>query len=205
MITLDLPTPARMRPRWAAFAAVLAARGWVDGCRADGDLWHYDDGGGNWCDLHRIDAERYVLVGNDHEYSETYFRAAAEFFQEEETDLLAGAPDWWEPPVVAGMAAMDWVGFAYGFEAGTWRRAEYDRSDGFTSLNPPILTDEGCRDLAVEFAKDAPGLDGADPDPRAFDAMLAADGRLTEGMVRYFVPGWDAAAGVEAAAAFLEP
>jgi hypothetical protein len=201
MITLDLPTPGRMRPRWAAFAAVLAARGWGDGCRADGPRWHYDDGGGNWCDL-VVSGDRAVLVGHDHEYSDTYFRTAAEYFQEEETDLLAGAPDWWAPPAEAAMAEGSWVGFVYGFEAGTWRRAEYATSDGFTSLNPPILTDAWCRELACEFAKKAPGLSG-DPDPRAFDAMLAADGRLTEGMLEDFVPGWDAAAGVRAAAAFL--
>lgn len=32
---------------------------------------------------------------HDHEYSETFFRDAAEYFEEEETDLLAGARDNW--------------------------------------------------------------------------------------------------------------
>ncbi|WP_181783428.1 proteophosphoglycan 5, partial [Pseudonocardia pini] len=171
MITLDLPTPAEMRGRWAAFAAVCAARGWGDGCRADGPRWHYDDGGGNWADLHLFPGERAVLLGNDHEYSETYFRGAAEYFGEPETDLLAGAPDWWAPPAEAAMAAGEWVGFVYGFDGG-WQRAEYAIPDGFASVGLPAVSDEACRDLALAFVEKAPGLEGRDPDPRAVDALV---------------------------------
>jgi hypothetical protein len=120
LVTLDLPQPRRMRGRWAAFAAVCAARGWGDDCHADGPVWHFDDGGGNWADLHHVGAGRAVLIGHDHEYSDTYFAAAAEYFEKPETDLLGGAPDWWAPPARAALDRGLWVGFVYGYEDGVW-------------------------------------------------------------------------------------
>ena len=205
LITLDMPGPREMRGRWAAFAAVCAARGWGDSCHALGAVWHFDDGGGNWADLHHLGPGRGVLVGHDHEYSDTYFAAAAEYFQEPETDLLADAPEWWAPPARAAMERGLWVGFVYGFEDGVWRRAEYEVSDGFTSVGLPAVDDERCRELAVEFSKDAPGLAGRDPDPRAVDALVAADAEVTEAHVRAVIgpTGWDPAAGASAARGFL--
>jgi hypothetical protein len=205
LVTLDLPAPREMRGRWAAFAAVCAARGRPRGCHAAGDVWHFDDGGGNWADLHHVDGGRAVLVGHDHEYSDTYFGAAAEYVQEPETDLLAGAPDWWAPPTRAATDRGLWVGFVYGYEDGAWRRAEYERSDGFTSIGLPAIDDERCRDLVVAFTAGAPGLTGGQPDPRAVDALIAADADVTEAHVRALIgpTGWDAAAGAAAAQAFL--
>ncbi|QHD84107.1 hypothetical protein GR168_00790 [Gordonia sp. JH63] len=51
--TVGLPTPGDMKPRWAAYAALLAVRGerWAQGAHATAHGWHYDDGGGNWADL----------------------------------------------------------------------------------------------------------------------------------------------------------
>jgi hypothetical protein len=206
LVTLDLPAPHEMRGRWAAFAAVLAARGWGRGCHATDTVWHFDDGGGNWADLHHLDGGRAVLVGHDHEYSDTYFGAAAEYFQEPETDLLAGAPDWWAPPARAAMDRGLWVGFVYGYENGVWHRAEYELSDGFTSVGLPAVDDERCRELVVEFTQEAPGLVGGAPDPRAVDALVAADADVTEAHVRALIgpTGWDAAAGAAAARAFLQ-
>ena len=205
LVALDLPAPREMRGRWAAFAAVCAARGWGTGCHADGTVWHFDDGGGNWADLHHVGDGRAVLVGHDHEYSDTYFGAAAEYFQEPETDLLADAPGWWAPPAQAAMDRGLWVGFVYGYEDGGWRRAEYELSDGFTSVGLPAVDDERCRELVVEFTKEAPGLAGGAPDPRAVDALIAADAHVTEAHVRALIgpTGWDAAAGAAAAQAFL--
>jgi hypothetical protein len=145
LVTLDLPQPRRMRGRWAAFAAVCAARGWGDDCHADGPVWHFDDGGGNWADLHHVGAGRAVLIGHDHEYSDTYFAAAAEYFEKPETDLLGGAPDWWAPPARAALDRGLWVGFVYGYEDGVWRRVEYDVADGFSAIGLPALDDERCR------------------------------------------------------------
>ncbi|GAA1261716.1 proteophosphoglycan 5 [Saccharothrix xinjiangensis] len=197
MREVQLPDPVWMRARWAAFAAVCAARGWGDSCHAAGSTWHYDDGGGNWADLVHVGAGRAVLLGHDHEYSETYHNRAAEYFGEPETDLLAGAPDWWAPPVRAAEEAGLWVGFAYGFEDGAWRRADYDADDGFDSVNPPFADEARCRELIDEFTRGHAG--GA-----AVDALVAADADVTEELVAAVVgPGLDARAGAAAARAFL--
>ncbi|QFZ16612.1 hypothetical protein [Saccharothrix syringae] len=197
MREVELPPPTRMRARWAAFAAVCAARGWDANCHAAGSVWHYDDGGGNWADLHFTGGGRAVLVGHDHEYSETYHNRAAEYFGEPETDLLAGAPDWWAPPVRAAEASGQWVGFAYGFADGTWLRADYDVDDGFGALDPPFADTGRCRDLIADFT-------GDHADPAAVDALIAADADVTEELVAAVVgPDLDAAAGAAAARRFL--
>ncbi|MCO1654991.1 proteophosphoglycan 5 [Pseudonocardia humida] len=203
LVTLDLPRPDEMRGRWAAFAAVCAARGWSDSCRAEGGRWHYDDGGGNFADLVHVGAGRAVLIGNDHEYSDTYFATAAEYFGEEETDLLAGAPDWWAPPARAAMDRGEWIGFVYGFDGTTWRRAAYDKQDGFASVALPAVDERRCRELIEEFTQDAPGLAGP-PSPDAVAALIAADGDVTPDLLGRVVGtgGWDLTAGAAAARAF---
>jgi hypothetical protein len=42
---------------------------WGSMCRADGPVWHFDDAGGNWIELHHLGEDRAVLTGHDHEYS----------------------------------------------------------------------------------------------------------------------------------------
>ena len=202
LVPVDLPSPTTMRGRWAAFAAILGARGWGRGAFAEpGRRWHYDDGGGNWADLYLVGEGRAVLVGHDHEYSDTYFREAATYFQEEETDLLAGAPEWWAPPVEATAAQELWVGFVYGWDGAGWSRAPYELSDGFASLHPVFVDDERCREMIVEFVEN----EAPHPvRPDAVDALIAADAALTPELLRAVadVPEWDMAAGVAAAAAF---
>ncbi|MCG7634536.1 hypothetical protein MHN80_19670 [Gordonia McavH-238-E] len=145
--TVDLPAPAEMRSRWAAYAALLAVRGerWAQGAHATPDGWHYDDGGGNWVDVVLVGADRAVLVGHDHEYSETYFREGATYFGESETDLLGGAPPWWEPAIASHLERQRtdgmWIGFVYGFD-GRWTRSGYDLADGFTSVGLPFTDDQ---------------------------------------------------------------
>ncbi|XVV07054.1 proteophosphoglycan 5 [Actinosynnema sp. CA-248983] len=200
LVEVELPDPLRLRGRWAAFAAVCAARGWGGSCHAEGPVWHFDDGGGNWADLHHLGGGRAVLLGHDHEYSETYYANAAEYF-EEETDLLAGAPDWWSPPVRAVVDGGAWVGFVYGFEDGRWLRAPYELDDGFDSVGLPALDDERCREVIAEFTRDAPSR----PAAPAIDALIAAGGDVTEAHVAAVVgTGWDVAAGVAAARRFRE-
>ena len=157
MTTLDhvltridhLPRPDDLAPGWAAIAAVLATRGprWATSAFADGDTWHHDDGGGNWADLVHGDHGRAVLIGHDHEYSDTYFRDAAEYFGEPETDLLAETPDWWAALSATHLDAIrtqgGWVGFVYGFDGSSWWRATYAPDDGFASLALPFLTRRG--------------------------------------------------------------
>lgn len=207
LVALDLPAPEQMRGRWAAFAAICAARGWGDMCRADGPVWHFDDGGGNWAELHHLGAGRALLTGYDHEYSETYYGPAAEFFGEEETDLLAGAPDWWRPVVRRSLEEKQFVGFVYGYDAATgrWLRAEYDAEDGFGSVGLPALSLESTRESIVEFSREAPGLGGAEPRPEAVDALIAADADVTAAQVSAVIGaggGWDAEAGAAAARKF---
>lgn len=201
---LDLPEPARMRGRWAALAAVLAARGWGRHCCATGPVWHYDDGGGNWVQLHHVDRDRAVLVGHDHEYSETYFGTAADYFDEPQTDLLAGAPPWWGQPAGTAMAAGLWVGFVYGFADGGWQRADYDVEDGFAAVALPALDDESSRDHIITTAADSPGLTGK-PDRAAVDALLAADAHITHAHLAAVIgsAGWSVPAGVAAGHEFL--
>ena len=113
LVTLDLPSPSSLRGGWAAISAVCTSRGWDDCAFATNKEWFYHDGGGNWARLRFLGDGRAVLMGNDHEYSEAYFGAAAEFFEEEETDLLADAPEWWSRNIEPSPFS-DWVGFIYG-------------------------------------------------------------------------------------------
>jgi hypothetical protein len=54
------------------------------------------DGSGDWFQLHRVDADRALLVGFDVEDTETRFAAAVTWLAaNDETDLLAGVPEWW--------------------------------------------------------------------------------------------------------------
>ncbi|MEL6616095.1 MAG: proteophosphoglycan 5 [Bacteroidota bacterium] len=199
LVSLDLPSPASLRPGWAALAAVYAARGWTDVCATDRE-WMYHDGGGNWACLRFHGADRAVLFGHDHEYSETYWGPAAEYFGEEETDLLAGAPDWWSTDLTPPSFGT-WIGFVYGWDGERWHRAPYAKHDGFRSVG--LI--EACLNAAehlVPFAKDAPGLED-EPDTDALRALVAADADLSAEIVDAAVPGWDTAAGVSAGRAFL--
>ncbi|MET3861641.1 hypothetical protein ABIE38_002577 [Dietzia sp. 2505] len=181
MREIDLPRPDTMAPRWSALAAVLAAYGprWAESAYSDGSTWHYDDGGGNWADIRFVGNERAVLLGHDHEYSETYFRGAAEYFREPETDLLAGCPPWWAEAIGDYLERIDthgmWIGFIYGYDGGTWTRADYSADDGFSSLNLPVLDDRPV--LKQIFDQLTMSIGGrpaaADPDPRDLDRMLA--------------------------------
>jgi hypothetical protein len=207
LVAVDLPAPDQLRGRWAADAAVNAAVGWADTCRADGRVWHFDDGGGNWCDLILLDGGRAVLQGNDHEYSETYFRYAATYFGEEETDLLAEAPEWWGaqlPPDVEG----EWIGFIYGYENGSWQRAGYDLEDGFSSVGLPAKSDDdllrAINDVVPHFAKEKLGDESYAPPHEDILALAAAGPALTEAQLAAVfgpVPA-NLAAGVAAARAF---
>ncbi|MET0134073.1 MAG: proteophosphoglycan 5 [Kibdelosporangium sp.] len=206
LVSLDLPAPGELRARWAAYAAVLASIGHADGCHAAGQVWHFDDGGGNWCDLIVLDGGRAVLQGNDHEYSDTYFREAAAYFDEPETDLLADAPAWWGehlPPIAEG----EWVGFVYGYD-GAWQRAEYDLTDGFTAVGLPALSDDrlvrSVTDYVTQYAADQPGPATYEPTRASVLALAAAGPGLTEGhLAAVFGPApADLGAGVTAARAF---
>ncbi|WP_406144238.1 proteophosphoglycan 5 [Streptomyces sp. NBC_01012] len=210
LIPLDLPDPMSLRGRWAALAAVEAAVGRGDDCKADGPLWHYDDGDGSWADLHRIEGGRAVLLGQDRHDSRTFYAEASDFFEEEETDLLAGAPEWWEPAVrrVRDSEQQLFLGFVYGFDGSGWYRAEYDLEDGFGSVGLPALSADRTRErihATVQAAVQAAvrsavrqgsggggrrAADGAERevDPGAVDALIAADGAVDAALVAAAAP-----------------
>ncbi|MTE22383.1 proteophosphoglycan 5 [Streptomyces sp. TRM43335] len=178
LVALDLPEPTRLRGRWAAWAAVHAAMGRSDECRADGSVWHYDDGGGNWVDLHRLGGGRAVLVGNDHECSPE---------PDEFPDLVPEVPDWWRPPLRDAVRENENVAIVYGFDGTVWRRVDYGMDDGFSAVNLLALTRERTRRRIL----DACGYDSSGchdptlprPSDESIDALIAADGDITEELV----------------------
>lgn len=202
LVELDLPSPAELRGGWAAMAAVCTARGWDDVVYALPDQWCYHDGGGNWACLRFQSADRAILLGHDHEYSETYFGKAADYFDEEETNLLAEAPQWWADnlnPQPFG----EWIGFVYGWNGQTWQRARYDCSDGFEDIG---LLRSCSWNTTVELAaycSEAPRLNGRPPNSSALTALVKADANVTRQFLDAVVPGWDIDAGITAAQKFL--
>ncbi|MFB4197685.1 proteophosphoglycan 5 [Streptomyces carpaticus] len=200
-IPLDLPPPAALRGRWAASAAIAHATGHGTGCWADGPLWHYDDGGGNWLQLHHTGRGRAVLLGHDHECSPE---------PEETPDLLAGAPPWWHPPVREAVAAHEFLGFVYGFDGTGWWRAPYDVHDGFTDIGLPALSAERTRQRITDACSYDPTTGRHAPHrplPQAasIDALIAADAEVDATLVAAVIGphGGDPQAGAAAARAFL--
>lgn len=201
LITIDLPAPALMRGRWAAWAAVSRAMGSGQGCYAKGPVWHYDDGGGNWIDLHFVGDGRAVLTGNDHECSPD---------PEDDFDPMNGAPKWWEPPFREAVRAQEHVAVVYGFDGTSWQRVESDAEDGFSAIGLPALTVERTRlRIANCFryhpftGQDGPAVSG--PSDEAVDALIAADADITEELVAAVVgtEGCDPAGGAAHAREFL--
>ncbi|MDO5498442.1 MAG: hypothetical protein Q4F67_02030 [Propionibacteriaceae bacterium] len=185
LVPVEMPSPDTMAGPWSVAAALNILQGWGDDdCNAhDGDFW-FHDGGGNWCKLFRFADGRAVLMGHDHEYSETYFAEAAEYFEEPATDLLAGAPAWWAQVAQdqALRGDMPWVGFIYGWDGTGWSRAPYAADDGLTSLNPPLVRDRVLDQLDDEFpdAGEAECRALIDAAPNLTRAHLEALGTLSE-------------------------
>ncbi len=202
LVTVDIPSPKTLRGGWAALAAVMAARGWGQEVYASERQWHYHDGGGNWASLRFKAKDQIVLLGHDHEYSDTYYGAAAQYFDEPETDLLRGAPVWWGFDL--DPLPFDWIGFVYGWDGARWQRAQYDKDDGFTGVNLLRACSINELDLLREFCLDAPGLNGQPPSDEALKALVAADANLSREMLEAVIPGWDLDAGIAAAAKFLQ-
>lgn len=203
LVQLDLPDPKAMRGPWAALAAVQAAAGHGERCRALGSLWHYDDGHGSWADLHHLDEGRAVLLGQDRNESATFYAEASDFFEEPETDLLAGAPGWWEPPVRGAREEQLFLGFVYGYDGSLWWRADYAAEDGFEALRLPALSSEGTREAVVTVVRRAAGSGVPEPSQESVGALIDAGAAPDPAAVAAVVPaGWDVDAGVAAARAF---
>jgi hypothetical protein len=220
VLVVDLAAPEVLAPRWSAYAAVMAARGarWAQAAWARDGLWHYDDGGGNWADLVLVGQGRAVLVGHDHEYSDTYFRDAAEYFGEPETDLLDGVPSWWAGAVSdhLGRSASDglWIGFIYGFDGSQWWRARYDTADGFTALHLPFVATTDTVDAVCGVVGTATGdaaSTAAVQDPlyrwqveRLIERCPAADREVVASVLSPMGDNVDVDAALTAAHAFIQ-
>ncbi len=205
LVPLDVPNPATLNHRWAVIAAVLAGVGWGHDVQVDerGVRLHHD-GGGNWVAMALLPQGRALLFGHDHEYSETYFREAAAYFEEPETDLLAGAPAWWgealDSHVTSGVG--EWVGFVYGWEAGRWHRASYPAADGFNAALLPPVTHE----RTVETITATLDFRGTSPAPGAVDRLVHAGPAVDEQLLADVTgPDLDHRAGAAAAARFMLP
>jgi len=134
LVKVDIPSPRQLRTGWAILAALDAARGANNTyVFAEKDYWYYNDGGGNWACLRFKSKHEAVLFGNDHDYSETYFREAARDFGEKETDLLSGAPSWWAD-YIEQPESQPYIGFIYGWDNDKWMRASYKVNDGFKQV-----------------------------------------------------------------------
>ncbi|MGI2180181.1 hypothetical protein [Shewanella frigidimarina] len=200
LVKLDIPAPEKLRRGWSALAAVYAARGWDRDVYATPDEWFYHDGGGNWVCLRFRGEGQAILIGHDHEYSETYFGDGATYFQEEETNLLECAPEWWSfnlNPKPFG----EWIGFVYGWDGEKWERACYDIQDGFESVGLLEACSFNSTELLKVMASDAPGLNGKAPSEEALDALIAGE-NVTYDLLEAVVPGWNIEAGVSAANKF---
>lgn len=208
LVTLDLEPLPQWGNRWAAVAAVIAATtGNESGVHAVEGDWYYDDGGGNWAFLYRFADGRAVLIGSDHEYSQTYFGPAAEYFGEPETDLLAGAPDWWAQAVAEHDPSRgEWISWVYGWDGRRWQRAGYALPDGFLQLALPVVTEEAARKSvreSVEYHGPLPSPGG----DHAIAQLLAAGAGLSTDQLLALGPAAAAHAdlGVAVARAFAEP
>lgn len=91
----------------------------------------YAAASGDWFQLHRVDAEHALLVGNDVEDTETYFAAAVPYFSAAyETDVLADVPGWWSdlvrtrhPGAFTTDAGFDPVNIVCGWDGTGWTKA----------------------------------------------------------------------------------
>jgi hypothetical protein len=91
----------------------------------------YAGPGGDWFQLHQIDAEHALLVGYDAEDTETFFAASVSYRGvEDETDVLADVPGWWSdlvhtrhPGAFMTDAGFDPVTIVCGWDGKGWTKA----------------------------------------------------------------------------------
>ena len=99
----------------------------------------YVGGGGDWFQLHRVDAGHALLVGYDVEDTEAYFAAAVSYFSAAyETDVLAAVPGWWtdlvherHPGAFTTGTGFDPVNIVCGWDGHGWTKA--------VGAPPPVL------------------------------------------------------------------
>ncbi|MBB6173860.1 hypothetical protein HNR23_003920 [Nocardiopsis mwathae] len=150
---------AGIRDEWAIFAV-------------EDEVLHFDDGGGNEWSLVRIEGGRAVLVGHDHECSDTYD------FHPTPIDFLAGGPDWLPWEWLADYEDREPVGFLYWWDGAVWSRVPYPDGvddDGLGMLVERISSIERAVDEVREFLDHAylEEADAEDGEDEEFDEDAA--------------------------------
>ncbi|MEI4270224.1 hypothetical protein TEK04_00670 [Klenkia sp. LSe6-5] len=180
LVAVDLPSLEVLRGRWAAVAAVTTALGFPAVAHAVGrDTWVWDDGGGNRARLtRRPDGAP-------------------------SGELVAGAPDWWLPPLRADAGE---VSFVLGWDGAVWWRAAGALPGGGVA-GLPVDAGQlyGVVDAYLEGVADDQGLGGWRPPWPAVAALALAGPRLTVGGLADVVGPLraDLPAGVVAARRFM--
>jgi len=170
---VKLPTPVELRGGWAALAAIQAAYGWDDVVYATDKEWYYSDMGGNWASLRFTDDGKAVLIGHDHEYSETKLT-------EDDTDsiLLKDTPAWWSEmalPIIYGEV----IGFVYGWDGDKWQRATYEADDGFQYMGLLDATRSKGNHSLSETVEHMFGC----TDYHSIADLISADANITENIL----------------------
>lgn len=165
----DLPPPHVLWAHGVAVAAMGAAqrRGLLS---FEGRALLYDDGGGNTWRLAWVEGDRAVLVGYDHEFSETLDYVSHPF------DLLQDAPAWLPWTWVGELEAAECVAFVYWWD-GAWARTPYPDDlddDGLEAILAKTSSVEGT----VEQV-----LDRLLPDLRRGEGLRAAAGEKARRVV----------------------
>lgn len=200
---VDLPSLKSIRNRWAVAAAVYALN-----CsdsdirvRSEGSTWHYDDHGGNWATLTRLEGDNAVFVGNAQEHST----------EVPDSLLVEGLPDW----AKAGLPDSPYPGirFLYAYMEYRWWRSPYDTEDEFSHLRCPgvgdmelksYISDHVGNGFAEELADEDDETDYYHVDAKALNAAIESGPSLTRDQLLALVrfPQMDLDRGIAAAAAF---
>ncbi|MFD3701646.1 hypothetical protein ACFWUP_00715 [Nocardia sp. NPDC058658] len=203
-IPVHLPLPTEIRRRWTASALIQHALGFGDDMISmhrtrSATVWTFDDGGGNWAQLTCLGDGRAAICGNDHESSERQF--VLPWPAAEVPVQVTGIPEWWIESLSEVSSQHRPVGFVYGFDDSSWRRASYEHDDGAQYLLESVISDAGtireaveALDLAFQDVIDdlaEESIDDEDwaepeytPDLGALTALVAAGAAATVDMVR---------------------
>jgi len=196
LVKLKLPSPTELRGGWAALAAVQESYNPYGLVSATEDGWLYDDGGGNWAYLRFVGDDKALLIGHDHEYSQTNLTED----NAADSILLKGAPAWWlENTFPHPLAEGDAIGFVYGWENKKWQRSKYADNDGFDHVGLLDAISAKGRHSIGETVKDMYGS----VNYRVIAALIYLDANVSESILSK-ISDKDVTAGVEAALNFLK-
>lgn len=195
LITINLPSPAELRGGWAARAAVQESYSPDGFVSAAEDGWLYSDGGGNWVYLRIVGNDKALLLGHDHEFSQTALTEANAV----NSILLADAPSWWLENAFPHPLGEDVIGFIYGWENNQWQRSNYRENDGFEYVGLLAAISASGRHSISETVKDMYGSAKLS----AVKNLISADANISEAHLKK-ITDKNIAAGIAAARNFLK-